>query len=120
MCSSDLVPDVDADGNERAGIRLPEVAAPLGTFAGWNLRRAEMGAPDALGRWDGSFLPFAPTEAERLRRRDPRPSLEARYPSRAAYVEKVTAAAAALRRAGFLLEEDAAGFGERAQAMPWP
>jgi len=115
-----LVPDVDADGNERAGIRLPEVAAPLGTFAGWNLRRAEMGAPDALGRWDGSFLPFAPTEAERRRRGDPRPSLEARYPSRAAYVEKVTAAAEALRRSGFLLEEDAAGFGERAQAMPWP
>jgi hypothetical protein len=115
-----LVPDVDADGNERAGIRLPEVAAPRGTFAGWNLRRAEMGAPHALGRWDGSFLPFSPNEAERGRRGDPRPSLEARYPSRAAYVEKVTAAAEALRRSGFLLEEDAAAFGERARAVPWP
>jgi hypothetical protein len=115
-----LVPDVDADGNERSGIRLPEVAVPLGTFAGWNLRQAEMGASDALGRWDGSFLPFAATEAERKRRGDPRPSLEARYPSREAYVEKVKAAAEALRRAGLLLEEDAAAFGQRAREGPWP
>jgi len=115
-----LVPDVDADGNEKAGIRLPEVAVPLGTSAGWNLRRAEMGAPDALGRWDGSFLPFAPTEAERARRGDPRPSLEARYPSKASYVERVTAAAETLRRAGFLLEEDVASCIERARALPWP
>lgn len=115
-----LVPDVDADGNERAGIHLPEVAAPLGTFAGWNLRRPEMGAPDALGRWDGSFLPFAATEAERRRRGDPRPSLEVRYPSRAAYVEKVAAAADALRRSGLLLEEDATAFVERAREAPWP
>ncbi|HSB61832.1 MAG TPA: alpha/beta hydrolase domain-containing protein, partial [Vicinamibacteria bacterium] len=115
-----LVPQVDADGNERGGIRLPEVAAPLGAYAGWNLRRAEMGAPEALGRWDGSFFPFAPTEAERRRRGDPRPSLEARYPSQADYVERVAAAARALRRAGFLLEEDVAGYAERARAMAWP
>ena len=34
-----LVPAVDADGNEIAGVRAPMIAAPVGTFAGWNIRR---------------------------------------------------------------------------------
>jgi len=33
-----LVPQVDADGNDIGGLRLPEVAVPLGTYTGWNLR----------------------------------------------------------------------------------
>ena len=57
------VPLPDADGNDLGGIRLPAVALPLGTYTGWNLRRPEVGAPDKLARWSGSFIPFAPTEA---------------------------------------------------------
>ena len=33
-----LVPRVDADGNEVAGIRVPELAVPLATTTGWNFR----------------------------------------------------------------------------------
>ena len=55
------VPQPDADGNDLGGIRLPAVALPLGTYTGWNLRRPEIGAPDKLARWSGSFIPFAPT-----------------------------------------------------------
>jgi Alpha/beta hydrolase domain len=115
-----LVPDVDADGNDKGGIRLPDVSVPLGTYTGWNLRRPAMGAPDHLARWSGSFFAFARTEQERRRSSDPRPSIEARYPSRDEYVKRVEAAAAALVRRGFLLEEDAAMAVERARRLPWP
>jgi Alpha/beta hydrolase domain len=115
-----LVPAADADGNDRAGIRLPEVAAPLGTYTGWNLRRPEMGAADQLARWNGSFFGFAPTEAERAKAGDPRPSIEARYATKGDYERAVAAAVAELRARGFLLEEDAAAYLARAHDSSWP
>ena len=38
-----LVPAVDADGNDIAGVRAPMVEVPLGTCVGWNLRAREFG-----------------------------------------------------------------------------
>jgi hypothetical protein len=111
------VPLPDADGNDLGGIRLPAVALPLGTYTGWNLRRPEVGAPDKLARWSGSFIPFAPTEAARRATVDPRPSLEARYASRAAYEANVEAAAGALVDRGFLLAEDVRPITARAGAF---
>src|SRR6516164_7965556 len=32
------VPKVDSDGNDIAGIRLPELTVPLATYTGWALR----------------------------------------------------------------------------------
>ena len=101
-----LVPRPDADGLDQGGIALPEVLLPLGTRTGFNTRNEAAGFSGATGRWDGSFLPFARTEAERQASGDPRPSLEARYVSRAAYEEKVRAAAADVVRRGFLLPQD--------------
>ena len=74
---------VDADGNEVAGIRLPPIAVPLGTYTGWNVYRAQ---PCELCDRDGSLIPFARTRSEREAAGDPRPSLEERYGSRDAYV----------------------------------
>jgi Alpha/beta hydrolase domain len=111
------VPLPDADGNDRGGIRLPEVAVPLGTYTGWNLRLPEVGAPDHLARWSGSFFPFPRTEAERRAAGDPRPALETRYRSRADYQAKIGAAAAALVEKGFLLEADVATIATRAGAL---
>jgi hypothetical protein len=111
------VPLPDADGNDRGGLRLPAVAAPLGTYTGWNLRRPEVGAPDHLARWSGSFFPFARTEAERQAAGDPRPSLEARYRSRADYESRVQAAAEALVRRGFLLDTEVPAIVARAGAF---
>jgi hypothetical protein len=102
-----LVPAVDEDGNERAGIRLPEVAVPLGTYTGWNLRAAAYGAQGALGL-EGMYLPFAATGDQRRREGDPRRSVLQRYPTREAYLGKMTEAALALHREGFLLAEDVA------------
>lgn len=101
-----LVPQVDEDGNEIAGIRLPELAVPLGTYTGWNLRAPELGAPDELYSMAGSFLPFPRTRDEREKARDPRPSIEERYASRTEYLDKVAAAARRLAQEGYLLEGD--------------
>jgi hypothetical protein len=100
------VPAPDADGNDEGGVRLVELTVPLGTHTGWNQRAPETGFPWATARFDGSFLPFARTEAERRAAHDPRPSLQARYPTRDAYVAKLRAAADREVAAGFLLPED--------------
>jgi Alpha/beta hydrolase domain len=98
-----LVPQVDADGNEIAGIRLPDIAVPIGTFTGWNLYKSPY--PDGeLADRDGSFLAFAVTEAERAA--DPRPSLAARYSGTARH-DAVRAVIRALLADRLLLQEDA-------------
>jgi hypothetical protein len=101
-----LVSAVDEDGNERAGIRLPEVVVPLATHTGWNLRHPDIGGAEQLLIFAGSTLPFARTRAERAAAGDPRPSIEERYASRDDYLVRVRAAAVALAREGHLLEED--------------
>lgn len=100
------VPVPDADGNDKGGVRLVELQAPLGTHTGWNLRAPDTGFAWATSRFDGSFVPFARTEAERVAAGDPRPSLEARYATRDAYVAAVRAAAERQVAAGLLLQED--------------
>jgi hypothetical protein len=97
---------VDADGNEVAGIRPVELAAPLATFTGWNPRHPEQGAPGDLMAMMGSTRPFARTRAERERQGDARPSIEERYGSRAGYLAAVRAAAERLVGAGHALAED--------------
>jgi hypothetical protein len=111
------VPLPDKGGNDLGGLRLPEIAMPLGTHTGWNLRRPEVGAPDKLARWSGSFIPFARTEAERRAAGDPRPSLAARYPSRQDYARRVEGVARQLAEDGFLLEADVPLLTRRAGAL---
>jgi hypothetical protein len=102
------VPAVDADGNVRAGIRLPDIAVPLATQAGWNYRDASIGAPDRLAGEIGSYIPFARTRADRDRAGDPRLSIEERYRNRDEYVGKFAAAALELVDRGYLLADDVA------------
>jgi hypothetical protein len=106
----------DGDGNEIAGVRVPDLAAPIATYTGWNPRRPVDGLPDVLYEFVGSCVPFAATEAERVERGDPRPSLEARYPDRDAYVTKAEAAADDLVARGFLLAGDRDAAARRAIA----
>lgn len=102
-----LVPQVDADGNELAGIRLPSIAAPLATYTGWNLYNVP-GLEGELSDREGARLPFAVTRAERLAKGDPRPSLEERYGNHEGYVQRVNAVVQELLQARLLLPEDAA------------
>ena len=53
-----------------------------------------------------STLPFSKTEGERAVKGDPRRSIAARYPSKAAYLDQVSHAAQCLIDAGYLLPED--------------
>ena len=111
-----LVPKVDPDGNELSGVRLPDIAVPLGTYTGWNLYR-EPFPEDELADRDGSFIPLAKTAAERERNGDPRPALAERYPNRWAYVAEVERAAAELVERRLLLPEDAVHYLERARRL---
>jgi len=107
---------VNEDGNERAGIAVPEQTVPLATHTGWNLRHPESGGVDQILYFAGSTLPFARTRAEREAAGDPRPSIAERYASREDYLARVRKAAEALAAAGYLLEEDvetSLGFGAR-------
>jgi hypothetical protein len=109
-----LVPAVDADGNDRAGLRLPEIAVPLASQTGWSWRHPKAGAPDALVAYLGSYLPFAWTKAERAAQGDPRPSVEERYRGRTDYLGRVAEAALSLVRERLLLPEDVPVVLERA------
>jgi Alpha/beta hydrolase domain len=108
---------VDGDGNETAGVRPPELLAPLATFTGWNLRHPSQGAPGDLMSMMGSTFPFATNAAERERTGDPRPSLAERYGSRAAYLEQVRVVATDAVACRHLLAEDVPAIVARAGAL---
>ncbi|HLZ69469.1 MAG TPA: alpha/beta hydrolase domain-containing protein [Dehalococcoidia bacterium] len=101
-----FVSAVDADGNEIAGIRLPEVSVPVATYTGWNVRDAAIGGAGQLVLMAGSTLPFAATAHERSQRGDPRPAIAERYRDRDDYAARARAAAEQLAAQRYLLDED--------------
>ncbi len=103
-----FVPQVDADGNDLGGIRMPDVAAPLGTGTGWVFRPASLGSPNELVMLRGAWIPFAKDKAVREAAQDPRLSLEERYSSKEAYLAKVKEASEQLVKQRFLTDEDVA------------
>jgi alpha/beta hydrolase family protein len=98
------VPKVDRDGNDIAGIRLPELTVPLATYTGWGLRSG-VWANDGCES-SGQYIPFEATKAERIAAGDPRPSVQERYPSFAMYRAAVMNAIDDLVKARFMLCED--------------
>ena len=109
-----LVSNVDQDGNELAGIRLPDVAAPLATVTGWNLRHPDTGGPDQTHKTMGSTVPFTFTRQERQDTSDPRPSVEERYASKEDYLDRVEGVARDLVSEGYMLDEDVPKVGQMA------
>ena len=100
-----LVPQVDAFGNDVAGIRHPYVEAPIATLTGWNTRRPEFTAGD-LCDLTGMMVPLRRSQAERIAAGDPRPSLEELYGTHEGYVNAVRKAAMRLHSEGLMLRED--------------
>jgi hypothetical protein len=100
-----LVPAVDGDGNDIGGVRAPMVAAPLGTYCGWNLRARGFGH-GAMHEFSGSYIPFPESPEERRITGDLRRAVLERYRDSAAYVEAITAAARQLVEEGLMLDED--------------
>jgi hypothetical protein len=103
-----LVPQVDADGNERDGVRLPEITVPLATIASWNLRDPSIGAPDQRVSFEASYLPFPKTAAERQKAGDPRKSIAERYSSRDDYLARYRTSLDDLVKRRWILPEDRA------------
>jgi hypothetical protein len=99
------MPQIGPDGNELAGVRLPELQVPLATYTGWNLREAGTGFP-STARFLGSVIAW------------PKDELLARYRSRDEYFGRFTAAALALVRQRFLVASDLPAVLERG-AREW-
>ena len=101
-----MVPKAGPDGNALAGVHLPIVAVPQGTYTGWNPKLGTT-SPEGLCTQAGGAVPFAKTRAERLASGDPRPSVEELYPTQDTYVAKVREAADKLVADRLILKEDA-------------
>jgi hypothetical protein len=113
-----LLPQVNLDGNETSGIRMPEIQVPLASYTGWNLRSKNIGAPEELYSMVGSWIPFPVNQTERENRKDPRQSIEERYKSKRDYLERITAAAQKMVSEGYLLDRDIPKLRDRA-AKEW-
>ena len=109
------VPRVNEDGNETSGVPSVQLQAPLGTYLGWNTFRTGFFAGHGCG-FQGGWIPFATTRAERLKNNDPRLSLEERYATHAGYVAAVKKAADEAVKGRFLLPDDAARYVREAEA----
>jgi hypothetical protein len=98
------VPKTDADGNDVAGVRLPDVTVPLATYTGWALRAGAQANDGCEGT--GQMIPFPKTKADRIASGDPRLSIEERYSSLAAYTSQVTRAVDEMVARRLMLKED--------------
>jgi len=112
-----LVPQVNSDGNDVAGIRLPEVAVPIGTYTGWNVTVPPLSELRYLSGLVGGFEPFARTKEQRLANGDARLSIEERYSGRPDFLVKVRRAADDLVRQRFLRVEDVPAVLQAAERM---
>jgi hypothetical protein len=101
-----LVPQVDADGNDLGGIRLPEIAAPLATYTGWNLRDPSIGAPTERTAFLGSFLPLPRSAGEATADHDPRKPIMDRYATYPEYRAQFQKSLDELVRERYILAED--------------
>jgi hypothetical protein len=112
-----LVPQVNADGNDISGIRLPEVAVPLGTYTGWNVTVPQLSDLKYLAGLIGGFEPFPLTKEEREQSGDARLSIGERYTGRRDYLDRVKRAAEDLVRQRFMRGEDVPAVVLRAEAI---
>lgn len=112
-----LVPQVDADGNERDGVRLPEITVPLATVTGWNLRDPAIGAPSERVAFEGSWIRFAKTAEERKASGDPRLSIAERYAGQADYMKRYEEALDQLITERWILPEDREALVERGKRL---
>jgi hypothetical protein len=118
-----FVPKTDVDGNDIAGIRLPDISVPVATYTGYAYRAPVAGDPVPMVDGcdaSGQRIPFLETQAERVAAGDPRLSIQERYPDHATYVNRVTAAAQQLQTERLMLETDVQAYITTAQAASVP
>ena len=101
-----VVSAVNSDGNEVAGIRLPDIRVPLGTHTGWSTRHPDIGSADHFVPLQGTVVPFAHTKQDRQSAGDHRASIEERYVSKEDYLSRIRLAAEDMVRECYILAED--------------
>ena len=101
-----LVPQVDADGNDLGGIRMPDVSVPLATCTGWVFRSTSIDGRQEMIPLRGSWIPFTATRQQREQLGDPRPAIDDRYATKEAYLACVSKAIEQLIQQGYLQSED--------------
>ena len=101
-----VVSALDADGNEVAGIRVPDVSVPVATHTGWVPRHPDTGGAGQSLDMMGTTFAFPQTPSERQASGDPRASIAERYRDRDDYVAQARAAAERLAAARYILDED--------------
>jgi hypothetical protein len=118
-----FVPKTDRDGNDIAGIRLPDISVPLATYTGYAYRAPAPGDPAPIVDGcdaPGQRIPFFETRAEPIAAGDPRLSIQERYPDHAIDVNLVTQAAQQLQTERLMLEMDVNAYISAAQAANVP
>ena len=97
---ADIVSAVDIDGNEIAGVRLPDISVPLATYTGWN--QVLDSSSDIPMFLTGSTIVFPKND----RLDDPRKSIDQRYESKDDFLNKIRTEAIKLSNNGYILHED--------------
>ena len=110
MCIRDskstiLLPSVDSDGNDIAGVRAPMVEAPLGTYTGWNLRDRTHGQ-GYMHEFTGSYIPFPESTEVKQAIQDSRLSIKERYHDLESYSNTIRAKIEILVEERLMLDED--------------
>lgn len=102
-----LVPKYDQDGMEMGCLQPPEVAVPIATYTGWNVKKkSSTGTQNELSSLQGSYIPFPQTKQARIDTKDPRRSLEERYENISDYEHQLKAYCLKLAKNGYLLKAD--------------
>lgn len=101
-----LVPQADADGMDLGGVKSIYQQVPIASMLSWNVGRKDR-FEDGFCLFQGAYVPFAKSKAEREQAGDLRPSIEERYPTKEAYVQAIRKAAEASVKQRMLLPDDA-------------
>ena len=106
-----LLPTSDAQGNDKGGVRMPDLSVPITTSKGYSVRKSGFVAGDQNGL-SSSQLAFALLTASK-NAADPRQSVQQLYTNKAGYLSQWNAAVDALAAKGLLLPDDVTAYKNR-------
>ncbi len=106
-----LLPTSDAQGNDKGGVRMPDLSVPITTSKGYSVRKSGFVAGDQNGL-SSSQLAFALLTASK-NAADPRQSVQQLYTNKAGYLAQWNAAVDALAAKGLLLPDDVTAYKNR-------